>query len=391
MKIGILSRSRNAYSTRRLVEAATQRGHEVRVLDTLKLTMSLEKQSPSLHYRGKQLSAYDAVIPRIGPSITFYGLAVVRQFEQMGVYSANGSIGIAVSRDKLRSMQMLSRHDIGLPPTCFVRDSKDVLPAIERIGGVPVIIKLLEGTQGVGVILAESLVVAQAIIQTLHRANQNVLIQKFVKESKGSDIRAFVVGDRVVAAMRRRAQVGEFRSNVHRGGTIEPVSLDEHYTRTAVRAAQVIGLTIAGVDMLESDEGPQVMEVNSSPGMQGIEAATGVDVASEILANMEERLLFPDVDLKQRLRLAAGYGVAEFVVHDMPWLEGHKLRDSGLEQRNIHVLSIDHRNQLQANPKGDNIVERGDILLCFGPLAELRAIMPHPRRSLIPMRRPTAS
>ncbi|MFM1918727.1 MAG: Ribosomal protein modification protein [Candidatus Hydrogenedentota bacterium] len=380
MKIGILSRARSCCSTRRLCEAAEQRGHEVRVLDTLKFAMSLEKQSPELHYRGNPLSHYDAVIPRIGASITFYGLAVVRQFEQMGVYSANSSIGIAVSRDKLRSMQVLSRHDVGLPPTCFVRDGKDVLPAIERLGGVPVIIKLLEGTQGVGVILAETTTVAEAIIQTLHRANQNVLIQKFVRESKGRDIRALVVGDRVVAAMRRRAQGSEFRSNVHRGATVEPVTLDDAYTHTAVRAAQIIGLTVAGVDMLESDEGPQVMEVNSSPGLEGIEKATGVDVAGEIIANIEERVLFPDVDLKQRLRLAAGYGVVEFHVHDMPWLEGHRLRDSGLEDRNIHVLSIDHKSGLVANPKGDAVVERGDVLLCFGPLAELRAIAPHHSR-----------
>lgn len=380
MKIGILSRSRHAYSTQRLREACIHRGHKAVVLDTLKLSMSLEKQSPDLHYRGQHLSHYDAVIPRIGASITFYGLAVVRQFEQMGVYSANSSIGIAVSRDKLRSMQMLSRHDIGLPPTCFVRDSKDILPAIERIGGVPAIIKLLEGTQGVGVILAETVNVAEAIIQTLHRANQNVLIQKFVKESEGRDIRALVVGDKVVAAMRRRARGGEFRSNVHRGGTVEAVELDDAYIRTAVRAAQIIGLTVAGVDMLESDEGPQVMEVNSSPGLGGIEAATGVDVAGAIIANIEEQVLFPDVDLKQRLRLAAGYGVVEFHVHDMPWLEGHKLRDSGLEDRNIHVLSIDHKSGVVPNPKGDAVVERGDVLLCFGPLADLRAIVPHHAR-----------
>ena len=392
MKIGILSRARACYSTRRLYEAAQRRGHEVRVLDTLRFSMTLEKQSPDLHYRGNPLSHYDAVIPRIGASITFYGLAVVRQFEQMGVYSANSSIGIAVSRDKLRSMQMLSRHDIGLPPTCFVRNSKDILPAIERIGGVPAIIKLLEGTQGVGVILAETLNAAEAIIQTLHHANQNVLIQKFVRESEGRDIRALVVGDKVVAAMRRRARGGEFRSNVHRGGTVEPVELDEAYTRTAVRAAQIMGLTLAGVDMLEGSEGPQVMEVNSSPGLGGIEAATGVDVAGAIITAIEEHVLFPDVDLKQRLRLAAGYGVVEFHVHDMPWLEGHKLRDSGLEERNIHVLSIDHKFGVVPNPKGDAVVERGDVLLCFGPLAELRAIAPHhpkkPKSSRTPKRPP---
>ncbi len=376
MKIAILSRSERGYSVRRLKEAAVARGHEVKRLDTLRFSMTLERNTPELYFRGAPLSHYDAVIPRIGQSITHYGLAVVRQFEQCGIYAANDSLAIAASRDKLRAMQILSRHDIGMPPTAFVRDEYDVLPAIARVGGVPVIIKLLEGTQGVGVILAETSKVAEAIIQTLHSAQQNVLIQKFVKESKGADIRAIVIGDHVVAAMRRQAQAGEYRSNVHRGGTTQSIKLDPAYEEVAIRAAQILGLRIAGVDMLESSEGPQVMEVNSSPGLRGIETATGVDIAGAIIADVENHVLFPQVDLKQRLRLAAGYGVAEFTVHDMPHLEGRMLRDTDLAEKNIRVISIRRAKHIVPNPRGDESIQTGDTLLCFGELREMRAIIP---------------
>ncbi len=273
MKLGILSCSPHCYSTRRLRIAAEERGHEVKVLNTLKFAIDLEKGEPDLYYRQKQLADYMAVLPRIGASITYFGTAVVRQFEQMDVFCANSSAGISNSRDKLRSLQILSRHHIGIPATTFVRDKKDVLPAIERVGGAPVIIKLLEGTQGIGVLLAETVKSAEAIIELLQSQKQNVLIQKFVAESKGRDIRAFVVGDQVVAAMRRVAQGQEFRSNVHRGGLTELVELDDVYCETAVRAAQIMGLRVAGVDLLEGKDGPQIMEVNSSPGLEGIEPA----------------------------------------------------------------------------------------------------------------------
>lgn len=391
MKIAILSRNPRTYSTRRLREAAERRGHTAKVLDTLKFSMTLEQEEPELHFRGKVLSHYDAVIPRIGQSITHFGLAVVRQFEQMGIYCANESLAIAASRDKLRSTQVLSRHDIGIPPTAFVRDKRDVLPAIERVGGTPVIIKLLEGTQGVGVILAETQKVAQAIIETLQSARQNVLIQKFVKESSGRDIRAFVVGDQVVAAMRRRAQSGEFRSNVHRGGSTEAVTLEPEYVQTAIRASQILGLRIAGVDMLESDDGPQVMEVNSSPGLQGIETATGIDIADLVIANIEDHVLFPEVDLKQRLRLAAGYRVAEVTVHNMPELEGKPLRETPLSERNIYIMSIRRQRQLIPNPKGDDTIEEGDVLLCFGEGRQLRSLLPErrpPRKRKLKQRPP---
>lgn len=376
MKIAVLSRNPMSYSTRRLREAAVRRGHKIRVLDTLKFSISVQHHSPDLHYRNRHLSHYDAVIPRIGASITFYGLAVLRQFEQMGVYAANESIAIARSRDKLRSAQVLSKHDIGIPPTAFVRDRNDVMPAIERIGGAPVVIKVLEGTQGVGVILADTAKIAEAIIQTLQSARQNVLIQKFVKESKGRDIRAVVVGDRVVAAMRRQAVGDEFRSNVHLGGTTEAIQLEEQYEHTAIRAAQIMGLRIAGVDMLESDDGPQVMEINSSPGLEGIETATQVDIANAIIEDIEYKVLFPEVDLKHRLRVAAGYGVAEFQVHGMPKLEGKTLRESGLSDHDIYVMSISRQHAVIPNPKAETEIQEGDVLLCYGDLGELRSLMP---------------
>jgi len=376
MNIGILSRVPNAYSSRRLREAAAAHGHSARVFDTLHFSISVEQQNPGLFYRGRRIPGLDAVIPRIGASVTFFGLAVVRQFEQMGIYTANQSIPIARSRDKLRAMQILCRHNVGIPPTAFVRDKNEVLHAINRVGGPPVIIKVIEGTQGVGVILAETVEVAEAIVHTLQGVRQNVLVQKFVKESKGRDIRALVVGDRVVAAMRRTAFGDEFRSNIHRGATAAAVKLDAAYEATAIRAAQILGLRIAGVDMLESDEGPQVMEVNSSPGLEGIEKATNMDVAGEIVKDVEHQVLFPELDLRQRLRLAAGYGIVELTVHNLPELEGKTLRDTDLEERSIHVMMITRQSEIIPNPKGDHRIKRGDVLLCYGDLHELRALMP---------------
>ena len=329
MKLAILSRSLKSYSTSRLREAALQRGHDVKVLNTLKFAIDLEEGKPDLYFRQKRLSQYDAVLPRIGASITYYGTAVVRQFEQMDVFCANSSAGISNSRDKLRSLQILSRHQIGIPQTTFVRDKKDVLPAINRIGGAPVIIKLLEGTQGIGVLLAETVKSAEAIIEMLQSQKQNVLIQKFVVESKGRDIRALVVGDRVVAAMRRVAQGQEFRSNVHRGGLTEMVTLDESYHKTAVRAAQIMGLRVAGVDMLESNSGPQIMEVNSSPGLEGIETCTQLDIAGAIIDYIAAQVDFPEIDLRQRLTVSQGYGVAEIYVPEGSSYIGKSISESG--------------------------------------------------------------
>ncbi|HEY6558457.1 MAG TPA: RimK family alpha-L-glutamate ligase [Polyangiaceae bacterium] len=376
MKIAILSRSPRAYSTRRLKEACLARGHAVRVLNTLRFSMLVQAGQPDLSYCNKRLSRYDAVIPRIGASISMYGTAVVRQFEQMGVFTLNSSQAISVSRDKLRSVQVLSRHAIGIPPTAFVRDRRSVLPAIDQVGGAPVIIKLLEGTQGIGVILAENTTIAEAIIETLQSARQNVLIQKFVKESKGRDMRAFVVGDRVVAAMRRVAVGEEFRSNVHRGGRAEPVQLDALFERTAIHAAQIMGLRVAGVDMLETSHGPQILEVNSSPGLEGIETATQIDVASAIVEHLEEQVLFPDVDVRQRLTLKSGYGVAEFQISSDSELAGKTLRESALRDRDVQVLSISRGSVVIPNPGGDREVLPGDVLVCFGKLLTLKGLMP---------------
>ena len=388
MRIAVLSRAPHAYSTRRLVEAAEGRGHRVKVLDTLKFSIELEQGAPDLWYGSRRLGSYDAIIPRIGASITNYGTAVVRQFEQMDVYTPSSSHGIANSRDKLRAHQILSRHDIGMPHTAFVNQRKDVLPAIARVGGAPVIIKLLEGTQGVGVILADSEKVAEAIIETLQKAEKNVLIQKFVGESSGRDVRAFVVGDRVVAAMRRTAQGGDFRSNVHRGGSTEAIDLDEDFRNTAIRAAQIMGLKVAGVDMLEGKDGPQVMEVNSSPGLQGIETATQLDVAGAIIDYMERQVSFPELDVRQRLSVSSGYGVTELHLGEQSQLVGTSIEGSGLRAKDIVVLTLHRGTTVIPNPKGTRVLEVDDRLLCFGKLESMRdlvAARPRRKRKVLPL------
>jgi ribosomal protein S6--L-glutamate ligase len=376
MKLAILSCSPGCYSTRRLREAAEQRGHNVKVLSTVKFAIDLEEGDPDLYFRQKRLSHYDAVLPRIGASITYFGTAVVRQFEQMDVWCANSSAGISNSRDKLRSLQILSRHHIGIPQTTFVRDKRDVLPAIERVGGAPVIIKLLEGTQGIGVLLAESVKSAEAIVELLQSQRQNVLIQKFVAESKGRDIRAFVVGDQVVAAMRRVAQGQEFRSNVHRGGLTEPVNLDDRYRETAVRAAQIMGLRIAGVDLLEAKAGPQVVEVNSSPGLEGIEGCTQLDVAGAVIDYIAAQVDFPEIDLRLRLTVSRGYGVAEIHIPRGSEYVGKSIKDSGLREKDINVLTLYRGTTVIPNPRSQRELQPGYRLLCFGKLELMRDLIP---------------
>ena len=384
MKLAILSRAPRAYSTRRIKEAAVARGHKVKVLDTLKFSIEVQQGSPNLLYRSKDLTDYDAVIPRIGASITYFGTAVVRQFEQLDIYTPSSSNGIANSRDKLRALQILSRHDVGLPHTAFVRRKQDVLPAIERVGGAPVIIKLLEGTQGVGVILADSVKVAEAIIETLQSTKQNVLIQKFVGESAGTDIRAFVVGDRVVAAMRRVAQGGDFRSNVHRGGLAQAVELDPAYEETAIRSAQIMGLKVAGVDMLEGKDGPQVMEVNSSPGLEGIETSTKLDVAGTIIDFIEGQVSFPELDVRQRLSVSAGYGVTELHIGEQSNLVGLPIVESGLRAKDIVVLTLHRGHTVIPNPLGQRVLEVHDRLLCFGKLDSMRDLVPARKKRVRP-------
>lgn len=376
MKLAILSCGPNSYSTKRLVEAAEQRGHEVKVLDTLKFSIDLQKGVPDLYFRQKPLADYDAVLPRIGASITYYGTAVVRQFQEMDTFCANTAHGILNSRDKLRSLQILSRHHIGIPRTTFVRDKKDVLPAIERVGGAPVIIKLIEGTQGIGVLLAETVQAAASIVELLQSQKQNVLIQKFVAESKGKDIRAFVVGDRVVAAMRRVAQGQEFRSNVHRGGIAEMVELTDEYAETAVRAAQILGLRVAGVDILESKTGPQIMEVNSSPGLEGIEKCTGLDIAGAIVEYIAAQVDFPEIDVRQRLTVSKGYGVSEIYIPEGSKFDGMTIEQTDLRGQDINVLTLYRGSKTIPNPKSSRVLEANDKLLCFGKLDSMRGMIP---------------
>jgi ribosomal protein S6--L-glutamate ligase len=290
MKIAILSRNRKLYSTKRLVEAAEVRGHETRVIDHVRCFMDMGTENPSVHYKDEEFvpGSFDAVIPRIGASVTFYGTAVSRQFEMMGTYCVNESVAITRSRDKLRSIQLLSRKGVGIPVTAFANSPDDVDGLIREVGGAPLVIKLLEGTQGIGVVLAETKKAAESVIQAFMGVKSNILIQEFIKEAGGSDIRCFVVGDKVIAAMQRTAPEGEFRSNIHRGGSAKLIKLTPKERAVAVKAGNIMGLNVCGVDLLRSSRGPLVMEVNSSPGLEGIEEATGKDIAGMIIEFIEK-------------------------------------------------------------------------------------------------------
>jgi len=288
MKIGILSRKPELYSTNRLKEAAEKRQHEVKIIDPLRCYMDITSKKPAIYYKGEKLEDFDAVIPRIGASITFYGTAVVRQFEMMGVYSVNESVAISRSRDKLRSLQLLARKGVGLPVTGFAHSTKFTKDLIGLVGGAPLVVKLLEGTQGIGVVLTETQKAAESVIEAFRGLDAHFLVQEFIEEAGGSDIRCFVIGDKVIAAMKRQGVEGEFRSNIHRGGVATPEKISPEERATAVKAARVMGLNVAGVDILRSKKGPVVMEVNSSPGLRGIESATGKDVAQSIIICIEK-------------------------------------------------------------------------------------------------------
>lgn len=287
MKIVVLSRSPHCYSTKRLVEAGKKRGHEMRVLDHTRCVLVIEKNKPHIFYRGEEVKGVGGVIPRIGASVTFYGASVVRQFEMMKIFTAVESQALVRSRDKLRSLQLLSRAGIGMPKTVFASSTKYVDNLIQQAGGTPVVIKLLEGTQGIGVVLAETHASAKSVIEAFLDVKVNLLVQEFIKEARGADIRAFVVDGQIVGAMRRQGAEGDFRSNLHRGGTATAIQLTPEEKSTAIRSAKKLGLGIAGVDMLQSNRGPLVMEVNSSPGLEGIEKATQVDIASKIIEYLE--------------------------------------------------------------------------------------------------------
>jgi len=288
MRIAILSRNENLYSTARLKQAGEARGHQIDVIDTLHCDIDIASNNPKIRYMGEELPQYDAVIPRIGASITFYGTAVVRQFEMMGTFCINESVAISRSRDKLRSLQLLSRKGIGLPKTGFASRPDKIQDLIKNVGGAPLVIKLLEGTQGIGVVLAETNKAAESVIEAFMGLKANILVQEFIEEANGADIRCFVVGNKVIAAMKRQAGEGEFRSNLHRGGTAQLVKLTKEERATAINAAKIMGLNLCGVDILQSKNGPVVMEVNSSPGLEGIEKATGKDVADMIFEFIEK-------------------------------------------------------------------------------------------------------
>ncbi len=288
MKIAMLARNPDLYSHRRLVEAAESRGHEIDIINTLRCYMNIASHRPEIYYNGDKLTGYDAVIPRIGASVTFYGTAVLRQFEMMGVYPLNESVGIGRSRDKLRSMQLLARDGVGLPVTTFAHDPKQTEEVLKVAGDAPLVIKLLEGTQGLGVVLADTNRSAKSVVEAFRATDTNILIQEFIKEAGGTDIRAIVIGGKVIAAMKRTGAEGEFRSNLHRGGSAQVVKLTPEERSTAVRAAKSMGLNACGVDMLRANHGAVVMEVNSSPGLEGVEKATGLDVAGKMIEFLEK-------------------------------------------------------------------------------------------------------
>ncbi len=288
MKIALLCRNADLYSHQRLIKAAMERGHEIEAINHIKCYIDIASHRPAIHYQGRKLEGFDAVIPRIGASVTFFGTAVVRQFEMMGVYTVNESVGISRSRDKLRSLQLLSREGIGLPVTVFAHKTSNAEDLLKLIGGAPVVIKLLEGTQGIGVVLGETPRAAESIIQAFGGVNTNILVQEFVKEANGEDIRCLVIGERVVASMMRRGKEGDFRSNLHRGGSAKPIKITPQERATAIGSAKAMGLNVCGVDLLRSNHGPVVMEVNSSPGLEGLEKATGLNVAEMIIEFMEK-------------------------------------------------------------------------------------------------------
>ena len=290
MKIFILSRNSNLYSTSRIVEAGRERGHVVRVIDYMRCFMNITAKKPTVYYGGESLQKADAIIPRIGASNTFYGTAVVRQFETMNCFCVNSSVAISNSRDKLRSMQILAEKGINMPVTGFASHTKDIEGVIESVGSSPLVMKLLQGTQGQGIVLAETRKAAESVMSAFRQLDADIMVQEYIKESSGTDIRAFVIGNKVVAAMKRVAPEGEFRSNLHRGATVEKISLTNEENQIAIRAANMLGLKIAGVDLMRSNRGPLILEVNSSPGLQGIEACTKMDVANRIITFLEEKI-----------------------------------------------------------------------------------------------------
>ena len=372
LKLAVLSRGPRLYSTRRLVQEAKLRGIDVEVTDPMKFSLFVDDGAIDIQYAGEPFT-HDVVIPRIGHSITKHGVAVLRHMEQLGIWTANTGQGILQSRDKLHASQILARNKIPVPKTTYVRDSIDVEPAIDFVGGLPVVIKVTQGTQGQGVFLRHTVHESRSLIQGLLLTGKSVLVQEYIAESHGKDIRALVVGDRVVAAMRRKARGREFRSNYHLNGTVEKVEISEEFEEQAVRAARVLGLNVAGVDLLEGNNGPLVLEVNSSPGLEGIEKASGVNVAGEIIDYVMSETAFSEVDLDQLLRTVPGSGVLSLQLRNHPMMVGNKISDLFKTSHEIPVFVLSRENKLIWNPEPDVQLRYDDVIICYGELNQLRA------------------
>ena len=371
LKLAVLSRGPRLYSTRRLVQEAKLRGIDVEVTDPMKFSLFVDDGAIDIHYAGEPFT-HDAVIPRIGHSITKHGVAVLRHMEQLGIWTANTGQGILQSRDKLHASQILARNKIPVPKTNYVRDSIDVEPAIDFVGGLPVVIKVTQGTQGQGVFLRHTVHESRSLIQGLLLTGKSVLVQEYIAESHGKDIRALVVGDRVVAAMRRKARGREFRSNYHLNGTVEKVEISEEFEQQAVRAARVLGLNIAGVDLLEGNNGPLVLEVNSSPGLEGIEKASGVNVAGEIIDYVTSEAAFSEVDLDQLLRTVPGSGVISLQLRNHPLMVGKKISDLFIYDDDVPLIALSRDSNVIWNPKLDTQLRYDDVVICYGELNLLR-------------------
>jgi len=371
LRLAILSRGPRLYSTRRLAEEARKRGLEPYIADPMKFSLFVADGRIDILHNGEPFN-YDAVIPRIGHSITKHGVAVLRHLEQLGIWTANTGAGILQSRDKLHASQILARNRIPVPRTTYVRDIIDVETAVDFVGGLPVVIKVTQGTQGQGVFLRHTIRESRNLVQGLLLTGRAVLIQEYIAESHGKDIRALVVGDRVVASMRRRARGREFRSNYHLNGTVEKVDLPPEFEEAACRAARVLGLHIAGVDLLEAKDGPLVLEVNSSPGLEGIEKASGVNVAGEIIDYVTSETAFSEVDLDQLLRTVPGSGVLSLQIKNHPQLVGQPLADLFNSSSKIPVFALSRDNSLLWNPSDDIQLRYEDVLICYGELTELR-------------------
>ena len=383
MRIAILSRGPRLYSTRRLIEEGSKRGQDIIVLDPLKFGLTIGTDGVEILHRGEPVT-FDAAIPRIGHSITRHGVALLNQFEQLGLYSANTGDSIRKSRDKLLASQILAKNGIRIPTTAYVRDLYDVETAIERVGGLPCIIKVSEGTQGQGVFLRHTLREAMNLVEALLLTGKAVLIQQYISESHGKAIRALVVGDRVVAAMCRRARGREFRSNFHLNGTVEAVELDEEYVNVARRAARVLGLNIAGVDLLEGADGPLVLEVNSSPGLQGIETASGVNVAGDIIDFLIKDVDFADVDVGQLLRTNLNQGVLSLHLKHHPRLVGRSILELFSLGTDIPVFALARGNDLLWNPDPELQLRFDDVLICYGEFIALRQALKSAIRMGVP-------